>query len=160
MDIINDLYEMCDIIGEALHEANDKIRKAGGKLSAGDVTYIDQITHAMKSVKTTIAMLEGGYSKEGNGSYDGGSYFYRGNGEQSYRGSYRGRSMDVGSMDGGRSMDGNGSREGGGNSARGYSRYGSGMAGMIEELRNLTDETPDQRTRRELQHFIEKLEQM
>lgn len=166
MEYTKDLHELCETLGKTIKEANDKIRKAGGQLTAGDVAYIDQLTHALKSTKAVMAMAEE-YSNDGGsyrggsyegGSNDGGSYYYHGKGENSYRGnsmsSYRGGSYRGGSY------DGRGSREGGSNAAApGYSRNGQ-MAGMIEELRNLTDETPDERTRRELHQFIEKLEQL
>ena len=38
------LYDLCETISRELGEANEKIRKAGGKLSAGDVDYIDENT--------------------------------------------------------------------------------------------------------------------
>jgi hypothetical protein len=146
--MIQDLHEMCETIGMAIHEANNKIKKAGGELSAGDICYIDQLTHALKSIKATIAMEEGDYANDG-GASSRGSY----EGASSRRGSYadgassRGRSMMTGS------------REGGHYSGRGYSRTGN-MEGMLEELRNMADEVPDERTRRELHAFAEKLEQM
>ena len=64
MDYINDLHELCETISKEIGEANDKIRNAGGKLSAGDVDYIDKLTHTLKSIKAVIAMMEDedGYS--------------------------------------------------------------------------------------------------
>lgn len=67
MDNIDVLYDLCEVISDEIEEANEKIRTAGGKLTAGDVDYIDKLTHALKSIKTTIAMEEA----EG-GSYDDG----------------------------------------------------------------------------------------
>ena len=55
---IRTLHELCETITRELDDANEKIRKAGGKLSAGDVDYIDKLTHALKSIKTTVAMME------------------------------------------------------------------------------------------------------
>lgn len=63
MDYEKDLHELCETLSREIGEANDKIRKAGGKLSAGDLEYVDKLTHALKSVKATIAMQdEDGYS--------------------------------------------------------------------------------------------------
>lgn len=39
MHNIEDLHELCETISREIGEANEKIRKAGGKLSAGDVDY-------------------------------------------------------------------------------------------------------------------------
>lgn len=76
MDYTNDLYELCETISKEIGDANEKIRSAG-KLSAGDVDYIDKLTHTLKSVKSVIAMTDGEYSNgmDGNYRYSGrGSY--------------------------------------------------------------------------------------
>ena len=44
--------------------------QSGGKLSGSDLDYVDKLTHALKSIKTTIAMVEA----EDGGSYSDGSY--------------------------------------------------------------------------------------
>ena len=54
MHNIEDLHELCETLSREVGEANDKIRTAGGKLTAGDLEYIDKLTHALKSVKTTL----------------------------------------------------------------------------------------------------------
>ena len=73
MDYYEDLHELCDTLSEELAEANEKIRSAGGKMSAGDLETIDKLTHALKSIKTTMDMMDGGYSREGrySGRYSG-----------------------------------------------------------------------------------------
>jgi hypothetical protein len=89
MELLNTLHELCDTISLELHECTEKIRQANGKITAGDVDYLDKLTHTMKSLKTTIAMIEAedkGYSRGGRYYYDGedgGSY-------ESNRGSYEG----------------------------------------------------------------------
>lgn len=142
MDYVKDLHELCETLSREIGEANEKIRTAGGKLSAGDLEYIDKLTHALKSVKATIAMMEEeGYS--GYYPYMGSSYVdgnMGGSSNRSYRGSY---------ARGGRSY------------RRGYSREGySRDGGMVEELRELMQDAPDERTRQEFQRFIEKIEHM
>ena len=76
MDYLNDLHEMCETLSRELGEANEKVRQSGGKLSGSDLDYIDKLSHALKSIKTTIAMVEaedgasGYYPQFGNrGSY-------------------------------------------------------------------------------------------
>lgn len=143
MDYVKDLHELCETISESIKDANEKIRAAGGKLNGSDVDYVDKLTHALKSVKATIAMMEDedGYSNH-YPYYMGGSYAdgnMGGTSNRSYRGSYiRGRSY-----------------------RRGYSREGySRDGGMVEELRELMQDAPDDRTRQEFQRFIEKIERM
>lgn len=135
MDYVKDLHELCETLSEAIRDANEKIRSGGGKLNAGDTTYIDQLTHALKSVKATIAMME---DEDGYSGYypmhDRGSY-------RSYRGSYarNARRDSMGRYSG----------------ETGYSRNG-----MVDELRDLMDEAKDERTRQEFQRFISKIESM
>lgn len=80
---MNDLYEsledLCDIAARELKEANEKIRSAGGKISPGDVDYLDKLTHMMKSIKTTKAMIDaeeegGDWSYNRGRSYNDRSY--------------------------------------------------------------------------------------
>lgn len=68
--VYEDLAELCEITGKELGEAIEKVRKGGGNVSPGDVDYLDKLTHMMKSIKTTMAMLdaEGDYGV----SYDNG----------------------------------------------------------------------------------------
>ena len=64
---INDMYDMCDTLSRELSAVNDKVRKSGGKLSGSDLDYVDKLTHAIKSIKTTIAMVEA--EDTGSGTY-------------------------------------------------------------------------------------------
>ena len=132
MDYINDLHEMCDTLSHELKEANEKISNGGGKLSGSDLDYVDKLTHALKSIKTTIAMME---AESGTSGYDG-----------TYTGTYGRR----GSYARGRRRDGMG---------RYSSRY-SGSDDMIAELRDLMEDAPDERTRQEFKRFIAKMEAM
>lgn len=146
MDYMNDLHEMCETLSKELGEANDKVRSSGGKLSGSDLDYIDKLTHAIKSIKTTIAMAEAddGYSEmyPYPYSYDNNM----GNGNSYARG--RGRNAKRDSM--------------GRYSSRGYSRRGYSRDNneMISELQEIMEDAPDDRTRQEFQKFIQKIEQM
>lgn len=152
---LNTLYELCDTISRELKEANEKIRQAGGKLSAGDVDYINKLTHSLKSIKTTIAMMEsegeeGGYSGHYIMPYYGRSYARGQNGGRgnSYEGgnSYaRGRNTNP--M--GRNQY---SREGG------YS-YADSMDELLEEMRGMMGSLPEEK-RREVQRFVDKMDRM
>ena len=51
-----DLHELCEQITDEISEATKKLNKNGGKMTAGDLDYIDKLTHALKSIKTVIAM--------------------------------------------------------------------------------------------------------
>ena len=154
MDEMKELHELCETIEEEIADANKKIKNAGGKMSSGDVDYIDKLTHSLKSIKAVMAMMEDEDDDEYSSMYP---YVYRG---RSYRGrSYR--SDDGMTGEGGRSY----ARGRGSNARRdsmgryssrmdGYSRHGD----VIESLREVMEEAPDDRTRQEIQHLIEKME--
>lgn len=139
MDMINDLYDLCETLGDEIREANQKIKTAGGKVSAGDVDYIDKLTHALKSIKTSVAMMESENNMSGRNSYDG----------SAYNGSYRGRNNSG--------YYSRYSRNG--SYSRGNTGY-SGGGGLSEELQSLADEAPNERIKSEIRRLAEKVENM
>lgn len=134
MGYTEDMREMCETLSEELSKANKKIRSAGGALNGSDVEYVDKLSHAIKSLKTAIAMAE---AEEGTSGYDNG---------ETYSGTYRRMSYARG-----RRRDSMGRY-----SSRGY----SGNDEMIAELRDLMEDAPDERVRGEFQRFISKIENM
>lgn len=142
-----DLEDLCEKITEELSEANRKLDKSNGTMTGGDVEYVDKLTHALKSIKTVLAM-EGEYSNEG------GSYRYN-DGRSNARGRNRG-----GSYDGSYARGRNARRDSMGrySSERGYSR--AEAEDMVEQLRDLMEDAPDEHTRKEFEKFISKIEQM
>ena len=140
MDYLNDLHEICETLSRELGEANKKIMQGGGKLSGADLDYVDKLTHAIKSVKTTIAMMEA--EDEGESGY----YM------PMYGRSYGDRSYGM--------RDGNSYARRRDSMGR-YSRRGYAMDDdMMAELRELMADAPDERTRQEFQKFISKMESM
>ena len=121
------LHDLCEVISRELEDANEKIRKAGGKISAGDLEYIDKLTHSLKSIKTTIAMMEAededGYSNRGYMPYYGGGMSY------------------AGRMNAKRDSMGRYSRN------RGYS-YAEDMEATKDEMRELAQKMPEEHRRK------------
>ena len=135
------LYDLCEIVSRELEECNEKVRKAGGKLSPGDVEYLDKLTHMLKSLKTTIAMMEsegedGGYSNRGYMPNWGGYAYEGGN-------SYAGR------MNAKRDSMGRYSRN------RGYS-YAEDMEATKDEMRELAQKMPEEH-RRKIERALDEL---
>ena len=157
MDIMKELHELCETITRSIQQANEKIRAAGGKVTSGDMEYIDRLTHSLKSIKAVMAMIEEAemedeYSERGSYrrgySREGGSYARGGRGGGYSRGSYD----DGGSYARGR----NARRDNMGRYSRdGYSEHGE----LVDELRQLMEQAPDQQTRQEMQRLVEKIEQ-
>ena len=58
MELMTELHELCRYLTHDIEEMNEKIRAANGKLNRDMLDYLDKLTHALKSVKTVIAMEE------------------------------------------------------------------------------------------------------
>lgn len=131
MEYLDTLYDVCEALMRELDKANDKMKKGGDNLTAGDLEYLDKITHAIKSVKTTIAMEESSYDDGGSydsgRSYRGGSSYARGRGRNARRDSMGRYSRD------GRSY--------------GYSRDDA-KEELMEHLREMKRMAKDEETRR------------
>lgn len=137
---LDTLYDLCETVSKELESANEKINGAGGELSAGDLEYLDKLTHTMKSLKTTIAMIE---AEEGHsGYYMGGRYYY--DNDMSMEGR------------GGRSNARGGSYARRGSYARGYSRDDA-KEDFIEEIEELMEKAPDMETRQKFERFVSKM---
>lgn len=147
-ELYDDLEDMCETLAKELSKTNEKLEKAGGQISSGDVDYIDKLTHAIKSIKTTKAMMESedDYSGAGYDMRMGRSYARGGRGGQSRMSYARGRGRNAR-----RDSMGRYSREGG---------YSMDNDEMVMELRELMEDAPDEKTRMEFDRFIKKMEQM
>ena len=129
------LHDLCEVLSRELEDVNEKIRSAGGGMSAGDLDLVDKLSHALKSIKTTIAMME---AEEEDGGY---SQRYMPRSGYSYaRG--RGRNTRRDSM-------GRYSREGG------YS-YAEDMDSTKEEIRELSQKMPEEH-RRKIERALDEL---
>ena len=144
MDYSKEMHEMCETLGNELKKANEKLRIAGGKMTAADLDYVDKLTHAIKSVKGTMAMSE---AQEGEDEY---SAAYEGMSRRSYDGMGRGyaRAYDDGA---GRGSYRNSYRR---DSMGRYAR----SSGLSDRIREMMEEAPDDQTRMELQRLAEKME--
>lgn len=142
------MHKLMEFICDELEELERKAEK-DGKLSMAEIQYVDTLAHAKKNLLKADEMWEESeYSMDGGRSYARGRRSMRGGNSYRYEGegSYargRGRNAKRDSM--GR-----------------YSRDGYSMAEgeMIDELRDLMNDAPDEQTRMEFQRFISKIERM
>lgn len=152
-DWTKDMHGICEKLTEEISEMNKKMDKNGGKMSAGDLEALDKLTHALKSVKTTLAMEE--YDDERSGDYRG-SYERGGN---RVGGSYRGGSYEQGgSYARGRGRYAKRDSMGRYSSEYGYSRD-EAMDDMANDIREAIPTMPEP-LRKEAERFLMKLEQM
>lgn len=88
-DIYTDLEDLCELTGRKLKEVTEKVRSSQGKITQGDVEYLDTLTHMLKSIKTTMAMMDNEYSQRG--SYEGSRNSYGRSYDRDNMGRYSGR---------------------------------------------------------------------
>lgn len=134
------LYDLKEMLCKQLNDYGKK-----GELTAAVLERVDMLAHAVKNLDKIIDHME---ESEYSGNMDGRSY-----GGRSYR--------DGGSYEGGRSM----ARGRGSNARRdsmgryasdGYSRGDDGS--MADQLREMADMAPDERTRQEINRLASKLD--
>lgn len=143
------MHKLMEYICDEMEELERKTEK-GGKLSMAEIQYLDTLAHTKKNLLKSDEMWE-----ESEYSERGGSYARGGNRGNSYnRGSYE-NSYDDGDMSMARGRRGNVRRDSMGR----YSRGGNTEI-MVEELRELMQEAPDNQTKMEFQKFIQKIESM
>ena len=104
-----------------------------GKISTGELDIVDKLTHTIKNLDKIIEKYDDDYSSA-----------------YSYRGGYSNRYDD-----------GHYSMARGRNARRdAIGRYSRNNDMMIQELRELMEDAPDERTKMEFQQFINKMEKM
>jgi len=131
------MHKLIDFICEEIDELERKADK-GGKLSMSEVQYLDTLAHTKKNLLKAEEMSEDGYS----------GMMYTRNYGRSY--------ADDHMYDDGRSYARR--RDSMGRySSRGYSMASEDM---VDELRTLMKDAPDEQTKREFQKFISKIESM
>lgn len=149
-ELYKELSDICEMLSDELAKTNAKLDKAGGAISAGDLEYIDKLTHAIKSVKTTKAMMEAEddnysnmypyYYDNGNTNETGGmnnSSYAKGRGTYAKRDSM-GRYSSRGSYE------------------HGYSRETE----TISQLEDIMNDTKDENIKQEIKRTIQKIESM
>ena len=150
------MHKLMEYICSEMEELERKADK-DGKLSIAEVQYLDTLAHTKKNLLKADEMWEESeYSENGGTSYR--SYSRGGNrgGGRSNRMSYESRyAREDGSYEGGNSMARGRRRDSMGR----YSRA-EGTEMMVDELRDLMQDAPDERTKMEFKKFIEKIEQM
>ena len=132
--LMETLDDLCVMASDELRKYTEKLQRAGGDMSAGDLECLDKLTHMIKSIKGTMAMMDDGHS----GAYGGGSYANRYS-----RNGYGGGSYARGGSR--RAMGG---------------RYSRDAGGMAAQMRDMLPNMPDEVTRMDMQRIIDRMEQM
>lgn len=149
---MHDVYKLKKMLCEELEAFGKK-----NEIDVNELDIIDKLAHSIKNICKVIEDYEDeeeGYSGEYRGMRDRGMYDdrYMRDGMSYARGGNRG-----GSRGGNRG----GSRVGRGGYSRmgGYSMADENMKDMIDEMKDLMDDMPEEK-RREMQKFVTKMEQM
>lgn len=143
------MHKLMEYVCSEMEELERKADK-DGKLSMAEMQYLDTLAHTKKNLLKADEMWE---ESEYSEAMDGRGTSYR----RSYARDGRDTSYryDDGTMSMARGRRGNVKRDSMGR----YSRA-EGAEMMVDELRELMQEAPDERTRMEFQKFIQKIEQM
>lgn len=137
------MHKLYEYVCDELKSLEKKAER--GNMSLQEIQYADTLAHLKKNLMKADEMMEDEYGEYSMAYYPMTSYAEEGGG--------RGR----GGNRGGRSYAGARRRDSMGR----YSRDGYSMdGGMIEDLRSLMEEAPDEQIKREFQKFIEKMERM
>lgn len=130
------MHKLIEYVCNELDELERKADK-DGKLSMAEMQYVDVLAHTKKNLLKADEMMEESEYSNAMMPYTDGSYRY----PRSYaRGRRNARRDSMGRY-----------------SSNGYSRAGEDM---VQELREMMQDAPDERTRQEFQRFISKMEQM
>lgn len=151
------MHKLIDYICD---ELDDLERKAGSgeKLSVAEIEYMSLLAESKKDLLKGEELMDGGYSGRG--------YSRRGYSRREGREGREGRMYYDGRAYEGRAYDGRSYERGrGGSSRRGsmgrYSNeYSMDTDSMVSELSEMMNEAPDERTRKEIQKLIDKIEMM
>ncbi len=139
--------ELKDMLCKELEEITRK-----GELTARSLETVDKLTHSIKSIETIMAMNE----------YDGYSYENGNGGNMSNRGGYTRdrRSYNDGGMSYARGRGRYARRDSMGRYSNGGYSYDDAKADMIDEIKDIMKDAPDEQTKKEFQRFVSKLESM
>lgn len=151
---MHELYELKDKLLKELEEYGSK-----DEMTAGTLEVVDKLAHTVKNLCKIIEEAE--YSEAG-GSYEGG--MTAGGGSYARGGGNRGggggssRAMRGGSYAGGGSYARGGGGGRGGNARRDSMGRYSSAGDFVEDLRELMEEAPDERTRSEIERLVRQME--
>lgn len=143
------MHKLMEYVCSEMEELERKADK-DGKLSMAEMQYLDTLAHTKKNLLKADEMWE---ESEYSEAMDGRDTSYR----RSYARDGRGTSYryDDGTMAMARGRRGNVRRDSMGR----YSRA-EGTEMMVDELKDLMQDAPDEQTRMEFRKFIQKIEQM
>ena len=130
MRLKEDLEQLCMALSEDLSKVNREVQDKG--LSASSLDYIDKLTHSIKSVKTTQAMLGNSYDMSRD-SYRMSRDYSNADSYYDSRDSYRGRDA--------------------------MGRYTRDAKHMVDKMHQLRNEVPKE-MQYEFDKFIQRVEEL
>lgn len=151
---MHELYELKEKLMEELEKYGQE------ELTAGSLEVVDKLSHTIKNLHKIIEKCEEeDYSMDNMASYNRGQSYARRGTSYAYEGQGGGQSAYARrdqSYARGRGRNARRDSRGRYASEGGY----SGSPEMIEELYGLMEEAPDDKTRKEFEKFIKKVEMM
>lgn len=150
------LYELCEVLSREIEDQTQKVIKGG--MDQGSLEIIDKLTHALKSVKTTLAMEEaqqGGYQayRAGGGYNASGGY----NAHDRYYAYPNSSEYGAGGYGEGGYNEGYGEGGYGRRGRNSMGRYTAEGANLGEELQKLIQKAPTPQIRMDMEHLMQKI---
>lgn len=136
------IYDLKDMLCEELEEYGQK-----EKLDVGGLEIVDKLAHTIKNLDKIIETYE-------DNEYSSENYYDESMRRESYA---RGRQNDQGRRG---SSYARGRGRGAKRDSMGRYSRAEGNEMMVNELRELMEDAPDERTKMEFKKFIQKMEQM
>lgn len=149
---MHDIYKLKEMLCEELEEYGRK-----NELTPASLEVIDKLAHSLKNVEKVIE----NYEAEESGYSSASRYYYDDGMGSSYARGGRGGSRGYSSARGGRGRGSNARRDSMGrySSRDGYSMADADMTEMIDEMRGLMEDLPEEK-KMEVRKFISKMESM
>lgn len=138
---MHELYELKEMLCKELEEYGKK------EMTTGSLEVVDKLANTVKNLGKIIEMYDEEYSNE-NRSYNS---YGRNDGRMSRRGSYG----DGNSYERGRGRNANRDSRG-----RYSTEHYSMNDELVDQLEDLMRTSPDEKTRKEFERFIKKIEMM
>jgi len=134
---MDEIYELKEMLCKELEKYGSK-----GDLSAGELEIVDKLAHSVKNLGKIIEMSEMDEMSEMN----------------EYSNAYRDGMYNRGSYARNRNSYARRDSRGRYSRADGYAGYSRAASDVVDELRALMGETPDQQMKKEIQRLITKME--
>ncbi len=151
------MHKLKKMLMDQLIDHEEELTKMGGKVTTAELDKIHKLTDTIKNLdKIEMLESEGGYSEQNSMRYSRNGYSQEGYSRDGY--SRDGEWEARGDYSRGNSYEGESSYARRGRDSRGRYTHDDGKDRMIEKLREMMNEIPDEKDRESIKRCIKTLE--